>query len=69
MRVGLATDHGGLAPKQELFGRIRAAGHNVVDFGAYALTPNDDYPDFMAPLAPWPSRSAVCTGTSCSTAC
>jgi ribose 5-phosphate isomerase B len=26
-------------------------GHEVVDFGAYALNPDDDYPDFVIPLA------------------
>ena len=33
MRVGIATDHGGFALKEELVARIRAAGHAVVDFG------------------------------------
>jgi ribose 5-phosphate isomerase RpiB len=51
MRVGIATDHGGLELKQELTARLRAAGHDVVDFGAGALDPNDDYPDFVVPLA------------------
>jgi ribose 5-phosphate isomerase B len=26
-------------------------GHQVVDFGAYELNPDDDYPDFVVPLA------------------
>jgi ribose 5-phosphate isomerase B len=51
MRVGLATDHGGFALTEELLGRMRAAGHEVVDCGAYELTPDDDYPDFVVPLA------------------
>ena len=51
MRIGIATDHGGLALKEELVARIRAAGHEVVDFGAHSLTPDDDYPDFVVPLA------------------
>ena len=51
MRIGIATDHGGFALKEELVGRIRAAGHEVVDFGAHQLTPDDDYPDFVVPLA------------------
>lgn len=51
MRIGIATDHGGFGLKEELVGRIRAAGHEVVDFGAHALTPDDDYPDFVLPLA------------------
>ena len=34
MRIGIATDHGGFALKQELVERLRAAGHEVIDFGA-----------------------------------
>lgn len=51
MRVGIAADHGGFALKQELAARLRAAGHEVADFGASALAPDDDYPDFVEPLA------------------
>jgi ribose 5-phosphate isomerase B len=51
MRIGIATDHGGFGLKEELVARIRGAGHEVVDFGAHQLTPDDDYPDFVAPLA------------------
>jgi ribose 5-phosphate isomerase B len=51
MHVGIATDHGGFGLKQDLVARLRAAGHDVVDFGADALNPDDDYPDFVIPLA------------------
>ena len=51
MRVGLATDHGGFSLKEELVSKLRSAGHEVVDFGAHALDPGDDYPDFVTPLA------------------
>jgi ribose 5-phosphate isomerase B len=51
MRLGIATDHGGFALKKDLMTRLRAAGHEVVDFGADVLDPNDDYPDFVTPLA------------------
>lgn len=51
MRLGIATDHGGFALKEELLARLRAAGHEIVDFGAHQLTPDDDYPDFVVPLA------------------
>ena len=50
-RVGIATDHGGFALKVELVARLRTAGHEVVDFGAHDLDPDDDYPDFVIPLA------------------
>jgi len=51
MLVGIATDHGGSALKDDLIARLRAAGHEVVDFGADTLSPDDDYPDFVIPLA------------------
>lgn len=51
MRVGIATDHGGFGLKEELLGRLRAAGHEVVDFGAHHLSNGDDYPDYVVPLA------------------
>jgi ribose 5-phosphate isomerase B len=58
MRVGVATDHGGFPLKDELVAKLRAAGHEVVDFGARTLDPGDDYPDFVIPLA-----RAVADGT------
>ena len=51
MRVGIATDHGGFGLKEELVAYLREAGHDVVDVGAYILSPGDDYPDFVIPLA------------------
>src|SRR2546421_1484796 len=58
MNVGIATDHGGFDLKADLIARLRAAGHDVVDFGADELSPDDDYPDFVIPLA-----QAVAAGT------
>ena len=51
MRVGIATDHGGFGLKEDLVARLGVAGHNVVDFGAHHLEPEDDFPDFVVPLA------------------
>lgn len=51
MRIGIATDHAGFVLERELIERLRAAGHEVVEFGAHVLDPADDYPDFMIPLA------------------
>jgi ribose 5-phosphate isomerase B len=58
MHVGIATDHGGFSLKEDLLARLRAAGHDIVDFGADKLSPDDDYPDFIMPLA-----QAVAAGT------
>ena len=51
MRIGIATDHGGLHVKEALLSQLRAAGHAVVDFGAHRLSEDDDYPDDVVPLA------------------
>src|SRR5713226_7994215 len=51
MRIGIAADHGGFGLKEELRGRLAAAGHDVVDFGATRMESGDDYPDFVIPLA------------------
>src|SRR5580698_2383975 len=51
MRVGIATDHGGFELKEDLKSYLRGVGHAVVDIGARELTPGDDYPYFVIPLA------------------
>jgi len=62
MRVGIATDHGGFLLKEELLDRLRAAGHDVIDFGAYRFDPSDDYPDIIVPLARAVSAGDVLRG-------
>ena len=51
MRLGIASDHGGFALKNEIAAKLRSSGHEVFDFGAHALNLADDYPDFVIPLA------------------
>lgn len=62
MRIGIAVDHGGFALKEPLTDTLRDLGHEVVDFGAHSLTPEDDYPDFVVPLARAVGRGAVDRG-------
>jgi ribose 5-phosphate isomerase B len=50
-RIGIAADHGGYELKEYLAGRLREAGHEVIDFGDVRLNSADDYPDFVVPLA------------------
>jgi len=50
MRIGIATDHGGFSLKEEMMARLRAAGHEIRDFGAHSVHFDDDYPDFVVPL-------------------
>ncbi len=51
MKIALAADHGGFEMKQALITRLRGVGHEVSDFGAAKLDPDDDYPDYIIPLA------------------
>jgi putative hydrolase of the HAD superfamily len=51
MRIGIAADHAGFVLKGELAAILRHAGHDVYDFGAVQLDAEDDYPDFVVPLA------------------
>jgi ribose 5-phosphate isomerase B len=62
MKVGIATDHGGFGLKEELVAQLRSAGHEVVDFGAHKLKSDDDYPDFVAPLAKAVASTEVMRG-------
>jgi ribose 5-phosphate isomerase B len=51
MKIGIAADHGGFELKEKLAAQLRSAGHEVDDFGAHQLILEDDYPDFVVPLA------------------
>jgi transaldolase len=59
MRIGIASDHGGFALKQQLETALLGACYEVVDFGAHQLDPADDYPDFIIPLAEAVAAGAV----------
>ena len=58
MRVGIASDHGGFALKERIAELLPGAGYEVVDFGASHSSPEDDYPDYVIPMA-----RAVAAGT------
>lgn len=51
MRIGVAADHGGFELKERLSSLLSEAGHDLVDFGAHGMDAEDDYPDFVIPLA------------------
>jgi len=51
MRVGVAADHGGFELKGQMLEELKAAGYEIVDYGAQEYDAGDDYPDFVAPLA------------------
>ncbi|WP_242919843.1 RpiB/LacA/LacB family sugar-phosphate isomerase [Pontibacter liquoris] len=51
MKIGIAADHGGYALKEIILPFLKEHGHTVTDFGAYSLNNQDDYPDYIVPLA------------------
>jgi ribose 5-phosphate isomerase B len=51
IRIGVAADHGGWVLKNELVRDIKELGHPVTDFGANEYNRDDDYPDFVIPMA------------------
>lgn len=51
MKLGIAADHGGFELKGVMYSFLKNLGYELVDFGAYELNTQDDYPDFIIPLA------------------
>ena len=62
--IGMASDHGGHALKEQLAKRLREAGCEITDFGNSQPMPEDDYPDFVVPLAQAVARGEVARGVA-----
>ncbi len=62
MRIGIAADHAGFALKEQLLPLLADDGYEVIDYGAFAPDADDDYPDFVIPLARAVSRGAIDRG-------
>ena len=54
----------GLILRSNWPGRCGRAGYEVVDFGAHKMSPEDDYPDFIVPLARAVARGEVERGVA-----
>ena len=50
-RVYFASDHAGFDLKNALVAHMKTLGYEVEDLGAHTLDQDDDYPDFVTPLA------------------
>lgn len=50
-KIGIAADHGGYDLKEYLKNELRKSGYEVVDYGNNILNTDDDYPDYVVPLA------------------
>lgn len=51
MKIYLGADHAGFALKEKIKVYLDDLGHEVVDKGATTFDMNDDYPDFVRPVA------------------
>ena len=51
LTISLGADHGAFEAKNAIAEFLKGAGHDVLDCGAFALDPEDDYPDFAVPAA------------------
>jgi ribose 5-phosphate isomerase B len=63
-RIGVAADHGGFELKEHLIKLLLEAGYEVVDFGNSQLKQDDDYPDYVIPLAQAIVRGEVDRGVA-----
>jgi ribose 5-phosphate isomerase B len=63
-RIALASDHGGYELKEFLRQKLRATPYKMVDFGDREPKPDDDYPDFVLPLARAVARGEVERGVA-----
>jgi ribose 5-phosphate isomerase B len=46
MRIAIGADHGGFPLNERVIKELRAAGHEITDFGTHDGSQPDDYPDY-----------------------
>lgn len=51
MKIHIGADHAGFELKNTLVDFLKEQGYEIVDAGAKTFDPEDDYPDFIAPVA------------------
>lgn len=51
MKLAIGADHAGFDLKAQIVPWLESSGHQLVDLGAHALDPADDFPDFAAAVA------------------
>ncbi len=60
LKIYIASDHAGFELKKTLTAHAYTLGYEVEDMGASSLDPEDDYPDFVTPLAHKVAAEGVC---------
>lgn len=61
-KVGICSDHGGYELKEHLKKFLTSNNIEVIDFGAFSLNKDDDFPDFVIPLAEAISKNELSRG-------
>lgn len=51
MKIYIGGDHAGFELKEKLKSYLNDLGHDVEDKGAFSFVSDDDYPDFVMPVA------------------
>lgn len=51
MKIYIGSDHAGFGFKEKLIPYLKELGHEVEDKGAFEYNEEDDYPDFIIPVA------------------
>ena len=51
LKIGICADHGGFELKEKLKSFLISKEFQIVDFGATELNNDDDFPDYVIPLA------------------
>ncbi len=51
MKIFIGTDHAGYVLKEKLVSSLKLQGYEVIDKGAFEYNEEDDYPDFVVPVA------------------
>ncbi len=51
MKIFVGADHAGFGLKEKLISFLKELGHEVEDKGAFEYSEEDDYPDFIIPVA------------------
>ena len=51
MKIFIGSDHAGFELKEKIKEYLSQTNYQAEDKGAFSLEPNDDYPDFIIPVA------------------
>jgi ribose 5-phosphate isomerase B len=62
MQIAVGADHGGFPLNERVIEELRAAGHEIMDFGTHDGSQPDDYPDYAREVGEAVQRNEVDIG-------